>query len=158
MLLQLQPEQVSKYWDAIKFALIDGLPPHEERTPETLNYILEALIVKDMICWASVIELEEMKYKLEGIVITQMLKDASTKTKNLLIYLVYSFEKDSKFASWVDGLDLIKKYARSIECTNIVAYTRNKQLAAFVSRMGGDSSWMFLKMPVGEENASQKMN
>ena len=148
MLTKLLPEQVSKFWDIIKYAIEESLPPIAGENPDRMNRILTAALSGSVICWASYTR-EEGTSKFEGILITKLLYDDVSDTRNLLIYCIYGYESVSD-SSWLDGLKSILKYAASKRCNQIIAYTTSPYIVKLVNDLGGDSSYNFISFNVNE--------
>ena len=146
MLTRLLPEQVSKFWDIIKYALEESLPPIVGGHPERMNRILTSLLTDKAICWASYKRGEE-GVKFEGIAVTRILYDDVSDTRNLLIYAVYGYEEtDSN--TWIEGITSILKYANSKRCEQIIAYTDFPHVVEIVDRLGGSTATTFLSFNV----------
>lgn len=149
MLLRLMPDKISEYWEMIKLALHETLPPVVEESPEKLNRIFEALLEGDMHCWVSAHE-DDGHAIFEGIIVTGVLNDSYSMTKSLLIYTVYMFTKNSTGMSWDEGIEKLLLFAKGLGCYRVIAYTQNELIANFIERAGGDVSWKFLSLPVSQ--------
>lgn len=145
MLTQLIPDQISNFWDIIKFAVEESLPPIAGDSPDKMNKILAALLIGKAQCWASYIKGEEFN-KFEGIVITKILFDDISDTKSLLIYCLYGYENVDK-RSWLSGLKALTKYAMSQGCIQIVGYSNVSLILKVVKSLGGEAEQTFIKLP-----------
>lgn len=146
MLVKLLPDQISDNWDLIKHAIKESVPPIHEESPEKINTIFESLLVGSMVCWGSVKKHNGQVF-LEGILITTVLEDKFSNTKNLLVYCVYSFANESTEMSWDQGVCQLIKYARSLNCSSVVGYTDNLGIIKYIERLGGDIK-TFVSLPV----------
>lgn len=154
MLIRLLPEQVSKFWNIIKYAIEQSLPPIAYEHPDKLNRILSAALSGKVEVWASYKKDQEENI-LEGIVITKILYDDASNTKNLLIYCLYGYEKvDSN--SWLIGLTAIAKYAKSRKCNQIIAYSDLPYIINVAKYLGGETKYTFLSFDVNK--SVQKLN
>lgn len=146
MLTLLMPEQVSSLWNIIKYAIEESLPPVVDESPDKMNNILTALLCGKAQCWASYVKLKEGN-KFEGIVITKISHDDVSSTKSLLIYCMYGYEGSSK-ATWTKGLKALVKFAISRGCTSIVGYTETSSIINLVERLGGETKYRFIRIPL----------
>ena len=142
MLTRLLPEQISTFWDVIKYAVEESLPPVVAEHPDKMNRILSSALSGETTVWASYTKGEE-GIKFEGIVLTQFTHDKVSETKNLLIYCLYGYELVNK-DSWLDGLMAIAKYAKSRNCSRVIAYTNEEQIINVVNSLGGNTEYTFI--------------
>jgi hypothetical protein len=154
MLTKLIPEQISKLWPIIKYAIEQSVPPMAGDHPEKMNRILSSALCGKIDIWASYAKKDNVN-KFEGIVVTEVLYDDASGIKNLLIYSVFGYEKTSK-STWITGLATLAKYGKSLKCNNIVAYSSEKDIIDLVKRLGGDTSFTFLSFGIDE--IVQKLN
>ena len=146
MLTKLLPEQISKFWDVIRYAISQSLPPVVGDHPDKMNNILISAMEGSIDVWASYVR-EGDKTRFEGIVLTEFLYDRPSRTKNLLIYCIYGYDKVDK-QSWTDGLSTILKYAKGANCNQIVAYTDAPYIIEIVRQLGGEAKYTFISFDV----------
>lgn len=148
MLTRLLPEQISKFWDIISYAVEQSLPPTVGEHPDKMNRILSSCLSGRIEVWASYNRHEDV-IKFEGIVLTRILVDDASYTRSLLIYCLYGYEEVNK-ESWSRGLKALLKYARSKECSKISAYTNSKYLVKLAENLGASSSYTYISFDVDE--------
>lgn len=148
MLTKLLPDQVSKFWDIIKYAVEQSLPPIVGESPDKMRNILSACLSGEIDVWASY-KKEDDKTFFEGIVLTETLYDKPSATKNLLVYCLYGYNEVDKF-SWTDGLKLLLKYAKSRGYNQIVGYTDVQSIIKFVEKAGGEAKYTFISFDVNK--------
>ena len=148
MITKLTPEQVSSFWDVIKYAIEESLPPTVDDHPDKMNRILTSLLCSQMDCWASY-EVNEDNRKFDGLMVTKILYDNSSDTKSLLIYCIYSYESASR-KSWEAGTRSILKYAKYNKCSKIIAYTEVPSIIDWAKRVGAEATYTFLSFNVNE--------
>lgn len=148
MLTKLLPEQISKFWDIISYAVENSLPPTVGEHPDKMNRILSSCLSGRIEVWASYNRHEDV-IKFEGIVLTRILVDDASYTRSLLIYCLYGYEEVNK-ESWSRGLKALLKYARSKECSKISAYTNSKYLVKLAENLGASSSYTYISFDVDE--------
>lgn len=154
MLTKLLPEQIAAFWDIIKYAIEESLPPIAGEHPDRLNRILTSLLCSGTECWVSY-NRQESNPKFEGVALTKILYDDATDTKSLLIYCIYGYDPIHK-NSWLEALRAITKYAKSKKCSQIVAYTEYPYIIKLAKLHGGDTRFTFLSFNVDE--SVQKLN
>ncbi len=139
MLVRLLPDQISKFWDIIKYAL-DNAPPltaNQNYKDWTTRILTQALSGKIEV-WASYRDEEGQKI-FEGVMLTTFTYDSFLDTKDLLIYYVYSYNGIS-----AETRDLtfktLAKYAKSRGCKRIATYTNNPTIVSWAKDFGGDHS------------------
>jgi hypothetical protein len=148
MLIKLLPDQISKFWDIIKYAVDQSVPPIAGEHPNRLNNILMSALDGSIDVWASV-DKSRGGNRFEGVVLTEILFDRPSKTKNLLIYCLYGYDDVDKH-SWMTGLKTIVKYAASKGCNQIVAYTEVPYIIELVKNLGGDTKFTFISFNVNQ--------
>jgi len=148
MLTRLLPEQVSRLWPIIKYAIAQSVPPISGEHPDKLNRILSSALCGKIDVWASYIKGEVNKF--EGIAVTEVVYDDVTGIKNLMIYSIYSYidEEKVKGSSYVSGLVSFAKYAKSLKCSNVIAYTQKSGIVALAKRLGGDTSFTLISFDI----------
>jgi len=146
MLIKLLPDQIAKFWDVIKYAIEESIPPIATWTPNMTNKILSSLLCGGAHCWISYI-IEGEQRKLEAVVVTKILYDDISDTRNLLIYCLSSYETNMG-SSWLNGLKTLVKFATSKGCKNIVAYTDVPSIIKIVKKLGGETNQTFISLPL----------
>jgi len=146
MLVKLLPDQISKFWDVIRYAIEESLPPVAGEGPDKMNKILMSLLSGKSQCWASYVR-EEEQPRFEGLVVTKILYDDVSDTKNLLIYCLYGYDRVNR-TTWKNGLKTLVKYAIGKNCHRIIGYTDVPFILETVKRLGGDTRYIFVSLPV----------
>jgi len=147
MLTKLLPDQISKFWPIIKYAVEESLPPTVGDHPDKMNRILSAMLRGSLDVWASYIHQEDGTTKFDGIGVTQILYDDASDTKSMLIYTVYAYEKTTP-ATWAEAFEAIGKYAKSKGCTKYIAYSCVPYIVEKAKLFGGDTSFTFISFPL----------
>lgn len=144
MLTRLLPDQVSKFWDVVKYGIEEALPPIVGGHPDRMNRILASLLSGKMVCWASYRK-EKKVTKFEGLCITQIIYDEASHTRNLLIYVIYGYNKTVE-DTWIEGFIALIKYAKLHKCNEIVGYTSIPFLVDKAKELGGDASFTYISL------------
>ena len=142
MLTRLLPDQVSKFWDIIKFAIEESLPPIVGENPDKMNRILTSILSGKTQCWASY-RRDGEKLIFEGICLTKIIYEDASDTRNLLIYAVYSYKKTVE-ESWMDAFLSVAKYAVAQKCTQVVAYSNVPYIVQKAKKYGGNTDFTFI--------------
>lgn len=146
MLTKLLPDQISKFWDIIRYAIEQSLPPIAGEHPDKMKNILMSLLSSKSQCWASY-DIKEDRRILEAIVITRIFYDDASDTKSLLIYCLYGYEH-IKQSSFTNGLKALVKFAKSEGCERVISYTNEPGVVELMNRLGGDTSYTFISVPL----------
>lgn len=154
MLTKLLPEQVTRYWDILKPAIEESLPPVVDEAPDKMNRILAALIGGSLHCWVSS-QIKNEKRILEGVVVTKMLFDDVSDTKSLLIYCLYGYNIISS-NGWKSGFATLAKWAKSRGCSRIVAYSDVPRILDIVGKLGGDTRYRYISFPLNSVQLSNE--
>lgn len=148
MLTKLLPDQISEFWNIIKYSIEQSLPPVVGEHPNKMNNILISAMEGSIDVWASY-NRGEGTNKFEGIVLTEVLYDRPSRTRNLLIYCLYGYESVDK-ESWQDGLTTLTKYADGKKCSQIIAYTDVQMIVDIVNQLGGEAKYTFISFDVNK--------
>jgi len=146
MLTKLLPDQISAYWDIIRYAIEQSLPPVVGEGPDKMKKILMALLSGKAECWVSH-TMEGENKRFEGVMVTRMQYDDISDTKNLLMYCAYGYEKITD-ESWAAGFATLAKYAKSKGCHRITTYTTIPYLIEMAKKFSADSTYTFITFPL----------
>ena len=146
MLTRMLPDQISRFWDIIRYAIEESLPPTVDESPDKMNRILAALIGGSLQCWASY-EKNGDSRRFEGLVVTEILFDDASNTRNLLIYCLYGYDAVSK-ESWRKGFEALAKWAVSKGCSRVIGYSDVPHILKIVERLGGEAKYRFISFPL----------
>lgn len=131
MIIRLQPLQIPRFWDAIKFASVNADRVEQEYTAKYLNRLLYHLLCGKAQCFIGFSEARV----LQRMAITRITVDEVRDEKSLFVQCLYSFEIVSPKV-WIAEFDFIKDFARSVGCTSITSWVTNER-AAQIDRMLG---------------------
>ena len=143
MLVKLIPEQVSDNWDILAPYFADSLPPIVKYTREGMANILRAVLFEDLHVFIYYNEDDEAQY----IVSACIQSDVVVLQRRLVVYTV-SAVRDMNAKLWEDGLDSLKKFARSENCHSIVAYSANEQITKFLGSRGANTKYTLIDIEV----------
>lgn len=148
MLLKLLPENITNNWNVIKYVIEESLPPVAGEGPDKMNRILEALLVGMAECWVYYKYSENSTgVEIKAMAITYVNEDFASRTKNLLLYVLFAFKPMSN-EEWLEGLRGLQKYAKSKNCNRIIAYTEDARVLQLSRILKGESRYTFVTFPV----------
>jgi hypothetical protein len=159
MFAKLLPEQISKFWDVIKYGLEQTLPPIAGDHPDRMNRVLTACLCGKADVWASYTR-DNGVGNFEGFAVTRIIFDDVSSTFSLLIYTIYAYSKVSS-STWLVALRKLAAYAKLKNCRFVVAYTDFPGIVEISKRLGGDIKF-FLRFDVekilSEQALAQKVS
>ena len=150
MLHRLASDQLSRYWNDIRDALMASVPPLAEPTGAAVNQIMENILLRKMQAWLLYEDdgtPEQPAVKIYALVITQIWQEPGSLTRNLLIYALYGYSFVPE-PLWRSGLAGLRAWAKKKDCRSIVAYTRVQRIVDVVKMLGGDTDTTFLQLEV----------
>jgi len=148
VLVRLIPDQISKFWDVIKYALENSPPLTTDISWDSwINEILTSAMSGGIEVWASYSKVKEFKF--EGVALTSFEIDKFIKKKSLLIYYIFTYQEAAK-SSWINGLKTLAKYAESRGCHRIIAYSNIPEIIKMCDALGGDTSIRFITFNIGD--------
>lgn len=145
-LIKFYPEQVASYWHFLSPIIESTLPPISSGGVDRMQKVLEAILAGNLEV-LQFCDMSDGNVTVKGFVVVAEINNIDCTGKQLLIYSIYSYESVSK-ADIVDGLRLLKEYAKSRGCDAITAYTNLESLVKYVKRVGGSTTFTFLRLEV----------
>jgi len=146
---KLLPEQVSAFWNVIKYALEESLPPFVHDHPDKMNRVLTSILCGNIDVWASYNKLPDETIKFESIAVTQELYDEPSGTKSLLIYCLFGYDYIDE-ESWTQKFSTVIKAAKELGCVQVTAYSNVEKVIKSAKKFGGDTSYTFISFDVDE--------
>lgn len=130
MLIRLLNNQIQPYWEQLKKAITEGSQISNPTSETELTNILQAIYEGGLTCWISGGE-----SGVNGIVLTSIMEDGAARTKSLVIYFAYRFNEVSK-EDWLQAIEDLKKYAKMIKCSRIVAHPYDLEVVKLCEHLG----------------------
>lgn len=146
MLTRLTANQISNFWDLIKDSVEKAVIPTADIGPDSLNKVLENLLSGRADCWINY-NREEDNVNITGVLVTEVVEDDMTGTKNLLLYALHLFGGSDK-RIWLEGAVTTAKWARKHKCHKIIAFTANKNIIETAQKFGGDTNTTLVKIDI----------
>ena len=129
------PEQIAERWDFIKPAIENSLPLlAENKNTDRMNNVLECLLLDKLQCWVTF----DKDNNIKAVTTTRICFDDISMTYDLLMFSTYTFSDMSR-RDWLTGLKTLNKFAKSRNCSRIVAYTDNNDMVRLSERLGWKS-------------------
>jgi hypothetical protein len=130
-------------WDAINQAILVSLPPTSDERSEFISHnIYKSLMSGKMECWI-LVNKGETYLLATGYVI----KEDITGDTTFVVYSLYGY-KPIKSNIWFLLIDEIKKRAKALGCSKIIAYSSLDRVVQLVKTLGWNTefSFLFLKL------------
>lgn len=145
ILNKLLSEQITQFWDYIKYAAVvtNNLSESDIRD-EFCNNLLINLLSDKYQCWMGISDDKEI---IKGIAITNIYKDVG-EISHLLISSLYVYEA-TNVQEQLMFLENIKKYAISRCCKDVVFYTSNPSIIKSSDRLGFVEIYKVFKSELG---------
>lgn len=140
MLLKLLPDQISKYWPIISYGVMKSLPPHVQPSPALMADVLNSFLIGKLSCWFGFEKRSSNNEPaLKVMAVTLPVVDDISGTRNLLIYCLYGFSPIAE-QNWAIWFEVLRKYARGISCSYIIAYTNIDRVVNISKLLNGKVS------------------
>jgi hypothetical protein len=127
----LVPDQIPRFWEAIKFAVVNSEMIEEKYRGKFLNRLLYLLLSSKVQCF---VRLNDAR-KLQMIGLTSVQVDELRDENTLFAYALYSFEKVSNEV-WIEDLETLKDWAKVSKCKSLTAWTNNEKAITLFNMLG----------------------
>lgn len=145
MLTRLEPDQISRYWDTIREGVRGGLPPTAANDDDRMANVLAALLSGRAQAWVIM-----QDKQVVGIVITMILVEEMTDTKNLIIYSFAGFSPILR-KSWMKSMQELVDFAKAMGCKSVGAFTVHKGIVEMLKkRVPGTKEEIYVTIPVDQ--------
>lgn len=146
MLVRLLPEQVVERWSEVAPQILKSLPIEVQLGVYTATNILRSILAEDAQCWYY---FEEDDFEEPAaVLVTTVRVDMVSGSRSLLVYSLVALKPLSRKLLWVDGMEQLLKYAASVGCHNIIAYTNIPKLAEVLETLGWSAEFQVLEAKV----------
>ena len=146
MLIKLLPDQVTKFWKIISFAINESLPPVAIGTRNRLNNMLKEILARRAHVWFNMQKRDE-SFEISAVLVTHVYTDPMSEVKSLVIYCLYAtaFNSDQ---TWAKGCETLRTFARSLGCHRVVGYTNSERVRQVIEANGGSTKYTFVSLEV----------
>lgn len=144
MLLRLLEPQINDYWQVIRYAVQNSVPPFTYDSPEKMNNIYDALLNGDMQCWVYLDPKDNGESPdLDAVALTTVTQDGVSGVRNLEVYSLYglAFMQDR---AWQEGLQGLMEYAKGQKCHRIIAYSNVPRMIDVAKQLKANTDFTFI--------------
>lgn len=142
MLTRLSPERVSEAWPLVERAVVSSSMALAQMSDERLNNVLVAIQSGQASCFV-----HESENQITTVVITTLMEEQISKTRNLLIYAAHVFRK-LKPETYVEMGKWIGQYAKGQGCSQIILYCSNDRLTEILKSSGANTVFTLVVFPL----------
>lgn len=137
MILQLQPEQISAFWDSFKEIMLRTNPVNERHRQKYLNHVLDQLMSGKFQAWI-VFRFNEKKEKMvHALGVTVLMDDVLTGLKTVKILALYGLRPlDDELAR--ESFREFVKYAKNTGCEQVIADTNVERIKELLTLVGAE--------------------
>lgn len=139
MLVRAMHYSIANSWPLLKRVIRDNPMPLMKTSNKELTKILERLMDNSITCWFG---LEDNK--VHTVILTEVLEDQATGTRNLMIVTISIIEKVSA-DEYLSMLETLRKYAKGLGCVNVFCYSSNEKLSKLFEEYGADTSYKLIR-------------
>ena len=131
MTIMLTPDEIPKFWEAIKFAAVNGDFVEEQYRLKYLNKLLYQLLSSKAQCFVRL----SSERKLQMVGITKIMTDEVRDERTLFISSLYSFEKVDD-SIWLNDFEFVKRFAKASNCKSITTWTMSERVSKICEQVG----------------------
>jgi len=136
LVIRLQPEIVSQYWDVVKIALNKSMPPLANGAEESeMTAVLSKLLSGGMQAWL----VQDDSREPVGMCVTKVVEDQGTEMRGLLIYAIYGV-KPFSIAIMKELINVLEEFGKVNLCERLVFYSNRENVIKLAQVMGFDIS------------------
>ncbi len=146
MIIRLEPEQISAFWDIFKFGIANSARTDLILNGDSLNNTLKNLLSGQSQAWLVFEDTKEGRDVL-GIVVSYISIDSVSETRNLIIYALYGF-KPADDSIWLDGIEKLRLFAEANRCQNLIGYTTSELLQSKLEKFNFKTTFQVVAFPV----------
>lgn len=123
MLTKLLGSDVTKLWPLIDKAIETSMDREVLAHKNTKGRILKKILEGRITCWLS-----QDEGKASGVIMTVIVQDDIIAAKSLLVYMMSTLGRKAKANEFLEGMETLKVYAKSIGCERFISYTKNPKV------------------------------
>lgn len=147
-MLRFYPDQVARRWDKIGYAIERALPPimDSRKAEERMNEVLEAILAGKLDVFVYV-DYEDEKPIVYATISVAILDPVVGSGKELLLYSLFGHRKIGEKVMF-EGFGLLVKYAKSIGCATINAYTNTEIMKEYAKGLSGIQNFTYIRFEI----------
>ena len=144
MLVKLEVDQALRYWTHLKQFVMMSQMTGAKWTPEAESRLVEAAATGALQIW---VEVNKDTGHFDAVLSTAFVSDIASGSMGLLIYSLMTINKVDG-SRWIEGVETLRKYARSRGCGRITAFSSNPKIIGLINKIGGDTSMTLCTLEV----------
>ena len=144
MIIKITPDQVTKNWEMIKYALVHGDLLDEAHRQAVLNEVLHALLSETAQCF---FRLDSKNRQIIAIMITRIKVSNRNLDKYLYIQCIFSF-RQVDIIEWQTDWNYIKFFAGDNKCKYIQADSINHKIIQLMNNLGASEIYRTFKYTI----------
>ena len=146
MIVQLQPEQISAYWPAIKHGISVAAKYAGSDVQQTANNLLHQLLAGKGQCWVGIDEREDSKaFVCFGL--TSIVQDSGFGTPYLFLHTLYAFRTIPNHI--LDNtVPTLEAFARASKCGSLITFTNIERIQQMYLDQGFTDEWKMYVKPL----------
>lgn len=135
MILQLQPEQLSAFWDSFKEVMLRTNPVAEKHQQKYLNHALTQLMSGKWQAWIVFRFNDEKEKVVHALGVTVLMDDVLTGLRTVKILALYGLRPlDDELAK--ESFGEFVKYAKNVKCEQVIADTNVERIKELLTLVG----------------------
>jgi hypothetical protein len=134
VLLRLLPDQISRYWDVVRYALAVSHPPTIRITDRYFVKCLEMMLAGRMQCWVVLRNLQDKR--IYAVLATEIVKHYISGEKTLLVFAGTTFEVEVNMKEWRGNLLKLMKFGKANGCSTLSSFVSNPRLMELYKQIG----------------------
>jgi len=146
VLVKLLPDQVSDNWGEISGAIRQALPSFVANSDRSMVNILKSILADDMQCWI-LYSSDDARESIYAVLTTKIELDEISGSRCLLIYSFYATKPLTNHLV-ISGFETLKKFASSVRCHKIIAYTNIPKMERLWESLGGIAETKLVELEV----------
>lgn len=145
----LLPEQISQYWDLIKFAIASSDPERDGESEDRFTNTLNLMLSGKAQCWFGWTQNGSGKIP-KYIAVTMIITNPFSGNSDVLIDCLFGLNELTD-TDWAEAWELVSKWGRANSCTRVVAYANVPKVIEMAKHFNGTTSYTYLAIPIAEE-------
>ena len=144
MIIQLLPEQITKVWDMLRYAIAETFIPRNTCTNEHMRSILSSLLSGQSQAWMVFDKDGAQERRFIGFMVTRLGIDSVVGEKTLFIDCIYAYETVPESIMF-QAHGVLEKFAIKNNCKSMATITESDRIVTLAERNGYTKRYMLFK-------------
>lgn len=144
MIIQLLPEQITKVWDMLRYAIAETFIPRNTCTNEHMRSILSSLLSGKSQAWMVFDKDSVQERRFIGFMVTRLGIDSAVGEKTLFIDCIYAYETVPESIMF-QAQGVLEKFAIKNNCKSMATITESDRIVTLAERNGYTKRYMLFK-------------